>query len=68
MIKRKVDPETYAKMGRPDLGKKMYFRKGGKKIYGVCSLVAFQGFKGARQGLILVGMCPYEKRANAILN
>lgn len=60
-MKRKFTQETYAKMGRPDLGSKMYFMKGGKKIYGKVSLVKYHGFKGAMDGMILLGLEPFNK-------
>lgn len=39
MLKRKFDSETYAKMGHPNLGNKIYFMKNGKKIWGTVSLL-----------------------------
>jgi hypothetical protein len=60
-MKRKFDSKTYAKMGSPDLGSKIYFIKNGKKIYGKVSLLSFTGFKGAKNGLILLGLEPFKK-------
>ncbi len=65
MLKRKFDSETYAKMGQPDLGSKIYFMKAGKKIWGTVSLLSFVGFKGAKNGLILLGLEPFKKRVDA---
>lgn len=59
MIKRKFDTETYIKMGSPDLGDKIYVIQSGKKIWGIVSLLSFQGFKGARNGLVLIGLEPF---------
>ena len=66
MIKRKFDSETYAKMGRPDLGCKMYMMKSGKKVWGTVSMLSFCGFKGARNGMVLLGLDPFKKRANDV--
>ena len=62
MIKRKFDSETYRKMGCPDLGQKMYFMKYGKKVWGTVTLLSFVGFKGAKNGLVLLGLEPFGKR------
>lgn len=61
MIKRKFSSEIYAKMGHPDLGNKMYMMRAGKKVWGTVSLLSFCGFKGARKGLVLLGIEPYRK-------
>lgn len=61
MIKRKFTSEVYAKMGRPDLGCTMYMTRSGKKVWGKVSLVSFCGFKGAKNGLILLGLEPFKK-------
>jgi hypothetical protein len=53
--------EIYKKMGHPGLGSKIYFMKDGKKIYGKVSLLSFCGFKGAKNGLILIGIEPFKK-------
>lgn len=66
MIKRKFTSEVYAKMGHPDLGSKMYMMKSGKKIWGTVSLLSFCGFKGAKNGLVLLGLEPFKKRAKAV--
>lgn len=71
MIKRKFDSETYAKLGHPDLGHKMYMMQAGKKIWGRVSFLSFCGFKGARNGLVLLGIEPFkgknEKRALTLI-
>ena len=61
MLKRKFNSETYAKMGYPDLGNKIYFIQSGKKVWGTVSLLSFRGFKGASDGLILIGLEPFKK-------
>lgn len=60
MLKRYYDSETYNKMGRPDLGTKCYFMKGGKKIYGIIVLINFTSEKGKHNGKILLGLQPYK--------
>ena len=62
MIKSKYPSEVYAKMGHPDLGSKMYMTRAGKKVWGSVSLLSFCGFKGARNGLVLLGIEPFKKR------
>lgn len=62
MMKRKFTVETYQKMGRPDLGQKMYFMKAGQKVWGTVVLVAETGFQGASKGLVLLGLEPFQKR------
>ena len=64
MLKRKFNKETYIKIGSPDLGSKIYFMKSGKKIYGTVSLLSFNGFKGAKNELVLLGLEPYESNKN----
>jgi hypothetical protein len=59
MLKRKITKEMYLKMGVPDLGSKLFFTKKGKRIYGKCCLLSFSGFKGAKNGLVLIGIIPY---------
>jgi len=66
MLKRKFDSETYSKMGHPDLGSKIYFMRAGKKVWGKVSLLSFSGFKGAKNGLILLGLEPFKKRTDAV--
>jgi hypothetical protein len=61
MIKRKFDSETYIKMGKPDIGSTVYFMKSGEKVWGKISLISFYGFKGAKDGLILLGLTPFKK-------
>lgn len=61
MIKRTFDSPTYAKLGHPDLGHKMYFIVSGKKVWGTVTLLSFCGFKGARKGMILLGIEPFKK-------
>ena len=63
MIKRKFDTKTYAKMGYPDIGSKIYFMKAGRKVWGTVSLLSFSGFKGAKNGLILLGLNPFKKHS-----
>lgn len=53
-------------MGHPDLGSKIYFMKGGKKVWGRVSLLSFCGFKGVKKGLILLGLEPFKKRTNTL--
>ena len=65
MLKRKFDAETYRRMGNPDLGSTIYFMKSGKKIWGTVSLVSFYGFKGAKNGLTLLGLEPFKKSTNS---
>ena len=62
MIKRKFTSELYNKLGQPDLGTKMYFMKAGKKVWGIVSLVSFGGFKGAKNGYIMLGLEPFKKK------
>jgi hypothetical protein len=63
MIKRKFDSETYAKMGHPDLGSKIYMKANGKRRWGgVVTMLSFTGFKGASKGLILIGIEPFVKK------
>jgi len=62
MIKRKFDTNTYKKLGQPDLGSNMYFIKSGKKVWGKVCLLSFSGFKGAKNGLILLGLEPLKKQ------
>ncbi len=38
--------------------------KSGKKIYGTVSLLSFNGFKGAKNELVLLGLEPYESNKN----
>lgn len=59
--KEKFDSETYNKMGHPDLGCKMYMMKAGKKVWGTVSLLSFCGFRGAKKGLVLLGLEPYKR-------
>lgn len=66
MIKRKFTSEVYAKMGHPDLGSIIYMMRAGKKVWGTVSLVSFTGFKGAKNGLVLLGLEPFQKRANVV--
>ena len=61
-MKRKFTSEAYAKMGNLDLGCKVYIMKAGKKIWGSVSFLSFCGFKGARNGLVLLGIEPFVKR------
>lgn len=61
MIKRKITSELYKKIGTPDLGNTIYFVKSGKKIYGTISLLQFNGFKGAKKGLVLIGIQPFKQ-------
>lgn len=63
-MKRKFTSEVYAKMGRPDLGSKMYMLlKDGKKVWGSVTLLSFCGFKGAKKGLVLLGMTPFKNKS-----
>ena len=48
MLKRKFNKETYIKIGSPDL----------------VSLLSFNGFKGAKNELVLLGLEPYESNKN----
>lgn len=62
-MKRTFDSATYEKMGRPDLGHKMFMkRKDGTKVWGRVSLLSFCGFKGASKGLILIGIQPFKSK------
>jgi hypothetical protein len=38
----------------------------GKKVWGTVSLLSFSGFKGAKNGLILLGLEPFKKRTDAV--
>lgn len=62
MIKRTFDRITYSKLGSPDVGDKIYFMKAGKKVWGIVSLLSFSGFKGAKNGLILLGLKPFKNK------
>ena len=62
MLKRKVTSEVYEKMGRPNLTNTIYIMKEGKKIWGRVSLLSFCGFKGAKDGLILIGLEPFKNK------
>ena len=62
MIQRKFTTDVYRKIGSPDLGSVIYFIKGGKKVWGKVSLLSFMGFKGAKKGLILIGIEPFNKK------
>jgi len=63
-MKIKVTTEKYQKMGHPDLGNIIYFVKNGKKVYGKVSLLSFCGFKGAKNGLVLLGIDPFKRFKN----
>jgi hypothetical protein len=56
-MKRTYDPETWVKIGMPDLTNKMYMKdKNGNKIFGrVTSLYR-------RKGMIVIKMEPFKKR------
>ena len=64
MIKRKFTSEIYNKMGNPDLGSKMFMIIRGKKVWGSVALLSFCGFKGAKNGLVLLGIVPYKNIKN----
>lgn len=61
MLKRQIKSETYLKMGCPDLGDKIYLIQGGKKVYGKVGLLSFTGFKGSKDGDVLIGLSPFKK-------
>jgi len=63
-MKRKLTTEKYQKMGHPDLGNTIYFVKDGKRVYGRVSLLSFCGFKGAKKGLVLLGIDPFKRFKN----
>jgi len=60
MLKRYFDSETYAKMGHPDLGQKIYFMRAGKKVWGRVALLHFTSDKGKHKGKIELGLEPFK--------
>lgn len=60
MLKRYFDSETYQKIGQPNLGHKIYFMRGGKKIWGILSLINYTSEKGKHKGKILLGLEPFK--------
>lgn len=62
MIKRKFDSATYQKLGCPDIGKIMFFKKADKKVWGKIVLLSFIGFKGSRNGFVLLGLEPFKNK------
>lgn len=62
MIKRVFDSSTYAKIGHPDLDSKIYFMRKGKKIWGSVVMVSYFGFKGAKDGKIMLGIRPFKNK------
>lgn len=57
MLKRLFTQEVYQKIGCPDLTNKMYFKKGGKKIWGRVVLVDYH----KKRGYIQLGLLPFKK-------
>lgn len=62
MIRKKIKQEVYAAMGYPDLGSRIFLLKDGKRVFGKVCLLSFIGFKGAKNGKILIGIEPFKNR------
>lgn len=56
MLKRFFTKKTYEKIGCPDLLNKMFFMRGGKRIYGRVVLVDY--FK--KKDHVLIGLEPFK--------
>jgi hypothetical protein len=61
MIRKKINDSVYAAMGYPDLGSRIFLLKDGKRIFGKVCLLSFIGFKGAKNGKVLIGIEPSQK-------
>lgn len=61
-MKKYFDSEIYNKIGSPDLGCKMYFKKNGVKIFGKVSSIHFTGLKSKHKGKIEIGLAPFNKK------
>ena len=62
MVKRYLKPETYAMIGRPDIGNKAYILKNGKtKIWGIVTLLHFTGEHSKHKGKVEIGIEPFDK-------
>lgn len=62
MIRKKIKQEVYAAMGYPDLGSRIFLLKDGKRVFGKVCLLSFIGFKGAKNGKILIGIEPFKNK------
>jgi hypothetical protein len=67
MVRKKVNEKVYAAMGHPDLGSRIFLLKDGKRIFGKVCLLSFIGFKGAKNGKILIGIEPFKKQEKKCL-
>lgn len=60
MAKRIFDSKTYAKIGRPDLGSKMFYidKATSKKVYGFVSEINLGHKKG-----VMIKIKPFKKKS-----